>query len=281
MKPRIRTGIIIGAISFILIVLGVFWILRTLNPSVLRGASRDAPTSEPELTVQIAFAVHDMVEGEIISAEDVELTEIPVQFAPRDAVDNLDIIIGRILKTEIFAGEMVLGHNVADPTNKIFDIAYVLDDKHVLMALPATDLISRQSIVQRGDIIDVLVSYESDLTPFGEGVVTTTESTAETGTQQVTFTAFQKLGITAMVIDIINTDENTTKSEAATQRKNVVVQAYLVALDPQDALVLKYFNDAGGVFDFVIRAPTSSGQFILTPVTAKYIKELYSLELLP
>ena len=189
-------------------------------------------------------------------------------------------LLGVYLKTEIFAGEMVLGHNVADPTNKIFDIAYVLDDKHVLMALPATDLISRQSIVQRGDIVDVLVSYESDLAPFGEGVVTT-ENTGETGTQQVTFTAFQRLGITAMVIDIINTDENTPVSVDSTQRQNLVVHAYLVALDPQDALVLKYLNDKGGIFDFVIRAPTSSGQFILTPVTAKYIKELYSLELLP
>jgi Flp pilus assembly protein CpaB len=276
LKPRVRTGIIIGAISLILIVLGVFWILRTFNPS----SSQQVPTAEPELTVQIAFAVNDMIEGHIISAEDVQLTDLPVQFAPRDAVDNLDTIIGRILKTEIYAGQMVLSHNVADPTNKIFDIAYVLDDSHVLMALPATDLISRQSIVQRGDIVDILVSYQTDLTPIGETVVTT-ENTGETGAQQVTFTAFQRLGITAMVIDIINTDENTPASVASTQRQNVVVHAYLVALDPQDALVLKYLNDAGGIFDFVIRAPTSTGQFTLTPVTAKFIKELYGLELIP
>jgi pilus assembly protein CpaB len=279
LKPRVRTGIIIALISVLLITLGVFWVIRTMNPEVFGGITAQAPTSEPEVTVQIAFAVNDMIEGKIISAEDVKLTDIPVQFAPRDAVDNLDNIIGRILKTDIYAGEMVLSHNVADPTGKIFDIAYVLDEKHVLMALPATDLISRESIVQRGDIVDIMVSYQSDLAPVGEGV-TTTETDADTETQQVTFTAFQRLGITAIVIDIINTDDASTTG-VSTQRQNIVVQAYLVALDPQDALVLKYIKDAGGIFDFVIRAPTSSGQFNLTPVTAKYIKELYSLELLP
>ena len=283
MKPRVRTGIIIGIISILLISLGVFWIIRTMNPEVLGGISSQAPTSEPEVTVQIAFAVNDMIEGDIISVEDVKLTEIPVQFAPRDVIENLDNIIGRILKTDIYAGEMVLNHNVADPTGKIFDIAYVLDEKHVLMAIPATDLLSRESIIQRGDIVDIMVSYQSDLEPVAERE--SFSATDETETQQVTFTAFQRLGITAIVIDIINTDDasqgNAQPSRVSTQRQNIVVQAYLVALDPQDALVLKYINDAGGIFDFVIRAPTSTGQFNLTPVTAKYIKELYNLELLP
>lgn len=273
MKPRVRTGIIIGIISIILIALGVFWILRMLNPSVLGGVSQQAPTPEPIPTVQIAFAMNDMIEGEIISADDVKLAEIPVQFAPRDAVDNLDNIIGRILKSEVVAGEMILSHNVADPTNKIYDIAYVLDDKHVLIAIPANDLMSRESIIQRGDIVDIMVSYQTDLAPIGEGV-TTTEPTDDTGPQQVTFTSFQKLGITAIVIDIID-------PENGPSRQNTNVQAYLVAMDPQDALVLKFINDAGGLFDFALRAPTSTGQFNLTPVTAKYIKELYSLELLP
>lgn len=61
----------------------------------------------------------------------------------------------------------------------------------------------------------------------------------------------------------------------------MAVQTYLVALDPQDALILKYFKDVGAIFDYVLRAPTSSGQFDLTPVTNEFIKELYGLELLP
>jgi hypothetical protein len=46
-------------------------------------------------------------------------------------------------------------------------------------------------------------------------------------------------------------------------------------------LVLKFLKDTGANFDMVLRAPTSSGQFQLTPVTAQYIRELYGLGLLP
>jgi pilus assembly protein CpaB len=143
------------------------------------------------------------------------------------------------------------------------------------MALPATDLMSREAIIKRGDIVDILVSYPETLNPVGG-----TETDA--APQQVTFTAFQRLDITALVVDIVQ-DQNASQQDnaAAPTREQTAVQAYLVALDPQDALVLKYLKDIGGTFDFVLRAPTSSGQFDLTPVTAKFIKELYGLELLP
>jgi pilus assembly protein CpaB len=59
-----------------------------------------------------------------------------------------------------------------------------------------------------------------------------------------------------------------------------VVRAYLLALNPQDALVLKHLKDNGGVFDLVLRSPTSTQSFDLTPVTQEYIVELYGLEIL-
>ena len=231
----------------------------------------------------IAFAANDVSAGTVLTASDVTLAEIPIQFAPRDTIASLDNAIGRISKTDLFSGEMILEHNLANPTGQAFDIAYVLDEKHVLMALPATDLMSRESIIKRGDIVDILVSINESLTPVGQEPATTAGTSAEQGSQQVTFTAFQKLDITAIVIDVIQTDNNsiTAPANAGLTRKQVVVQAYLIALDPQDALVLKYLKDAGAVFDFVLRAPTSSGQFQLTPVTAQFIKELYGLELLP
>ena len=150
---------------------------------------------------------------------------------------------------------MILQHNLANPTGQSYDIAWVLDDSHVLMALGATDLMSRLSMIKRGDIVDILASYQ---TP-----------------QQITFDAYQRLNITAIVIDVLK-DASTPP-----QRSQVAVQAYLVALDPQDALVLKYLRDTGANFDLVLRAPTSNRQFQLTPVTAQYITELYGLGLLP
>ena len=94
----------------------------------------------------------------------------------------------------------------------------------------------------------------------------------------------QRVEITALVADIIVNDEQ-VRAEAGEDetvpRRSVNIQAYLLALDPQDALILKFLKDSGANFDLVLRAPTSTGQFNLTPVTAEYLQELYGLEILP
>ena len=281
MNSRLLTGIIIAVAGILLVVFGVFMAIR------LFGSAFSVPDLQPtpvaETKISIAFVTSDIAAGKVLTENDVELKEIPVQYAPRDMIENLDDAIGKILKVDLYQGEMVLAHNLANPTGEIFDIAYVLDETHVLMALPATDLMSRESIIKRGDIVDILVSYVETIEPVG----TTTEGEEEEDPkpQQVTFSAMQHLDITAIVVDIVRTDDQNTASDveqsAIPKREQVVVQAYLVALDPQDALILKYLQDIGGVFDYVIRAPTSTGQFDTTPVTSEFIKELYGLQLLP
>jgi len=157
----------------------------------------------------------------------------------------------------------VLDHNLANPTGQAYDIAYVLDERHVLMAIGIGDLMTREAIVKRGDIVDLFATYNTD--------------------RVITFDSFQRLDITAIVMDIIQ-DENASPDQQAPvgpRRNQVIIQAYLLALDPQNALVLKFLKDTGATFDIVLRAPTSSGQFQLTPVTTQYITELYGLGLLP
>ncbi|MFH1186183.1 MAG: SAF domain-containing protein [Chloroflexota bacterium] len=253
----------IALAGIVLIALGVFAAIRLLNIGLTTGGAPPAPTPPSETRITVAFVTHDVAEGSILAAADVTLTEVPIELAPRDAITNLDNAIGRITKTDLLQGEMVLEHNLANPTGQAYDIAYVLDERHVLMALGVGDLMTREAIIKRGDIVDLLATYETD--------------------QVVTFDSFQRLDITAIVIDIIEAENANQDLQAPVgpQRSQVVVQAYLLALDPQNALVLKFLKDTGANFDLVLRAPTSSGQFQLTPVTGQYIRELYGLGLLP
>ena len=158
------------------------------------------------------------------------------------------------------------------------DIAYVMSETHVLMAFPATDLISRNSIIQRGDIVDLYATISSEIETINENGET------EITTTRLTLDSMQRVDITAMVAQIIVNEEQ-VRAEAGEDetvpRESVNILSYLLALDPQDALILKYLKDSGAVFDLVLRAPTSTGQFNLTPVTAEYLKELYGLEILP
>ena len=103
-----------------------------------------------------------------------------------------------------------------------------------------------------------------------------------------TFTvdSFQRLSVTAIVLEIIDAEGNTTPLQGQAQEDpdapvETRIRAYLLALDPQDALVLKHLKDTEAIFDIVLRNPTSTAQFDLTPVTEEYIIELYGLEILP
>ena len=271
MNSRTRTGITIAIVGVILIAAGVFAAIRLLNVGVSFGAARATPTPPPSAETAAAVVTHDIAVGTVLAAADVKLAQIPIELAPRDAVTNLDNAVGRITKTDLFEGEMVLDHNLANPTGQAYDIAYVLDDRHVLMAIGVGDLMTRLAIIKRGDIVDLYATYSAAVgaNPQGE--------------QTLTLDSFQRLDITAIVLAIIKSDNANQDLQAPTgpTRSQVSVQAYLLALDPQDALVLKFLKDTGANFDMVLRAPTSSGQFQLTPVTAQYIRELYGLGLLP
>lgn len=279
MNSRVRTGLLIAIAGFFLIAVGVFFALRFLNLNIMSSIAEPAPTPEPEPMTQAVFAIRYVPMGSVLSAEDVRVAEIPTKYAPTGTFAAIEEVIGKISKADLVEGEMLLRHYLVDPTGiSAYDLAYIIDDNHVLMALPAEDLMSREAVIKRGDIVDLMVSIQETLdTVTAEGE----SSAAEPNTpQQVTFTAFQRLGISAIIVDIIQ-DQNAEEPSEKPNQNQVIVQAYLISLNPQDALVVKYLKDAGGIFEFVIRAPTSTGQFDLTPVTSEFIKELYGLDLLP
>ncbi|HSR32046.1 MAG TPA: SAF domain-containing protein, partial [Anaerolineae bacterium] len=195
MNSRTRMGIVVSLAGIVLIIVGGYAALRMMNLGFTTTREPVAPTPAAEARTSVAMATRDIAEGSILMAEDVTLTEIPIELAPRDAITNLDLAIGRITKTDLLQTEMILDHNLADPTGKAYDIAYVLDDRHVLVALSLNDVMTREAIVQRGDIVDLLASYTTTLRP------------TDPDAQVVTFPSFQRLDITALVVDVI-TDEN-------------------------------------------------------------------------
>ena len=276
MSSRLRIGIIVAVVGILLIALGTFAVVR-LYQNAVQPVTEEIPEVEIA-TASVVVASRDLSLGTLVTGEDLLTIEVPVEFTTRGSIEQVEDAVDKILKVDLIQGEMILSHNLANPTDVTHDIAYVLSETHVLMAFPATDLISRNSIIQRGDIIDLLATLSTDIETINENGETQIETTT------VAFSAMQRIDITAMVVDII-VDDAQVRAEAGEDeqvpRQQVNIQAYLLALDPQDALILKYLKDTGATFDMVLRAPTSTGQFNLTPVTSEYLKELYGLEILP
>jgi pilus assembly protein CpaB len=278
-KTKIAFFIVAG---LILVAIGVFASYLLIQ----RIQANRAPvgTEQDIVKTMVVVVTRDLFLGDTIVETDVKLASVPVEIAPRNAITTLAEVVGKIIKTDLVQGEMVLSHNLADPTNNNNQLSFILSEDHVLMAFPGDDLMSRESIVKRGDIVDIFATFQETVKTVGE---TTTETGESAAPLMRTFTvdAFQKVSVTALVLEVISQDNNSGllqgQDNQAVPVPVTMIKAYLLALKPQDALILKHLKDVGAIFDIVLRSPTSTVQFDLTPVTEEYIIEFYGLEILP
>ncbi len=279
MNRRVLIGIVIAIVGVGLIGLGIVAINRVLRQSLNPPAQA---TPVVEATTDIIVTTHDLAVGAVLNREDVQLTTVPVSLVPRDALQTIEAALGKIAVAHLIQGEMVLQHHLADPTNVSHDVGYIIADNQVLMAFPANDLMSGLGVLQRGDNVDLFVSLTVAVSP----TLTTTgvgSSSQQEGkiSRLFTFDAFQRVQITATVVDVVAESGSSTPIQGQAQPTpnpaNAKIRAYLLALNAQDALVLKNLRDTGAIFDIVLRSPTSNQLFDISPVTEEYLLQRFKL----
>lgn len=285
-----RRGLIIAVVGIAIALVGIFIVYQ-----LIRRVTTPAPqpTPLPVITEGVLVTTQDIPIQTLLGAEDLMVLQVPVEFASPKALSSIEEAVGKITKVPLVSGEILMEHHLADPTNIQGDVAFVLEDEQVLMAFPADDLMSQINILDPGDLVDILVSLEQPVLP---GQIGFTDATGEEeGPEEVlfTFSALQRVSITAIVVEITpsrQTTSSTTASGARTaeaegtpqptptpEPSQIEPQAVLLALDPQDALILKHLKDAGGIVDIVLRAPTSEQFFELNPVMPEYLRDRYDL----
>ena len=281
-----RRWIVIGLVGTLVVILGGGLLAAVISRI---AGPLPAATPIPPRTVGVVVATHDILVRSLLQPADLTLIDVPVQLAPLEALSDLEAAVGRITMIPLVTGETVAAHHLADPTNYTHDLAFVIDDDQVLMAFPSTDLMSRLNLLQPGDVVDILVSLQQSVLPGPAG-----DAEGALESALFTFSAMQQIEISAVVVDVVSARRSGATSSSAVrvgegevevqlqptptpQPADVEPQALLIALDPQDALVLKHIIDAGGVIDIVLRAPTATVRFELSPVMAEYLRDRFEL----
>jgi Flp pilus assembly protein CpaB len=279
LNRRVLIGILIAVVGVGLIGLGILAINRVLRQSL---APPPQTTPVVEATTDVVITSQDLAVGAVLNREDVQMATVPVSLVPRDAVLTIEAALGKIVTGHLIQGEMVLQHHLADPTNVAHDVGYIIANDEVLIAFPSTDLMSTLGVLQRGDNVDIFATMTVEVS-----LTNATASGVEIAGQQTepktfTFDAFQGVQISAIVADVIAESGSSSVPGAAQPTPNptnIKVRAYLLALNTQDALVLKNMRDAGAIFDIVLRSPTSTDLFDISPVTEEYLLQRYKLQL--
>lgn len=278
-------GILIALVGVGLAVIGFYALTNLVRRSL---APLPPPTPQPAITEKVVVTTHDLSLGSVIRAGDIRTIDVPLGLIPAGALRDPEEVIGRITRVQLVTGEMVMNHHLADPTNVNRDLAFTIGENQILIAFPATDLMSTLNVLQRGDLVDILVSIPLEVPVVREGAEGVSVQVGEETAQRLfTFDALQRTEITAMVVDIIPQEGRTSAPALPTggtpqpqptpSPQQVKVKAYLLALTPQDALLLKHLKDVGAIFDFALRAPTSTQRFELQPVTSDYLIDRYEL----
>ncbi|PWB55547.1 MAG: hypothetical protein C3F13_04500 [Anaerolineales bacterium] len=272
MNRRVLIGILIAIVGIGLIGLGILAINRVLKQSFAPPAQ---PTAVVEATTDVVITTRDLAVGTVLTREDLQTATIPVTLVPRDALLSIESALGKIAAVHLIQGEMVLQHHLADPTNIAHDIGYIIGDDQVLMAFQPGDLMTSLGILQRGDNIDLFATMTVAVTPTNITIVGTEQ---EPEPRTFTFDSFQRVQISAIVADVIADSGSSGQPQPTPSPQDIRVRAYLLALNAQDALVLKHMIDSGANFTLVLRSPTSSQLFEVSPVTEEYLLQRFQLQ---
>jgi pilus assembly protein CpaB len=202
-----------------------------------------------------------------LTTDNIEQRELPVNAVPEGAIRDLEEAIGKITLVDLYPGEVILAQRLVDPNIITGDGRYalVVAEDEVLMAFPASDLMSRTGVLKPGDRVDLLFTMDFP-TSRGFSAPLQQEEQAEEGgppagqgSEPASFSLLQNVAVAAVVGEVASP------------------QAYLFTLAPQDALTIKYALDAGGIQDIVLRAPGAEQPFDLEPVDIDFMINRYRI----
>ncbi len=254
---------------------GCLWLTAGLVVALLAGvvafvtlsratASQQAPVEGEQgaagPTVQVVVAARAVTVRAALGSDDLATKEIPVEAVPEGAVSDLEDALGKVTLVDLYPGEVILSQRLVDPNVITGDGRYalIIAEDQVLMAFPAGDLMSRSRVLKPGDQVDLLFTMNL---PTDRAPVATGGAAGAEGEEQFTFNLMQNITIAAIV----------------TGDEGGAPQALLLTISPQDALVLKYVKDAGGIVDIVLRAPGVDRPFEVEPVDVDYVLNRYQI----
>lgn len=168
--------ILILAILILLVVVVVAVVLPSLNqpptPPTVTTDEGDVvaaqvnatplPTATPMVFRDIVIAVQELPRGFRIPPNAVAVRPWPEESAPFNGVTNLEDVVGKIARTDIFREQPILSNMVVDDFTSLArvgsDAAAILPNGLVAVSLPVDRLTSVGYAIQDGDRVDVIMS---------------------------------------------------------------------------------------------------------------------------
>lgn len=264
---------------------GILWLIAGLVLALLaagisyytfqRAVAQQASATEEKPTQTVVVARQLINERAVIRLADISTEERLVEEVPSGAIFKTDDAVGRIAARSISPGQVLLAQNLiesfpstslepADVVTGTVNFNQALGEELVAFALPVTDKLSKEGILLAGDHVDLL---------FSTDVVGEQEGTGG----QVSIYAIQDLEILQIIYPPPpeNQEEDKKKDAAESEPPALQPKTLILAIEPQDAVVLKYALDSEGPIDLVLRGEDNRRFFDVDAVHINTLSERY------
>jgi Flp pilus assembly protein CpaB len=263
---------------------GVLWLLAGLVLALVAGGisyfafqqavveRASAVEEEPTQTVVVAKQVIN--ERAVIRLADIGTEERLVEEVPSGAIFKTDDAVGRIATRPMQPGQVLLtqyliesfsptGIEPADIVTDTVNFNVALGEDLVAFAFPVTDRLSKEGILLSGDHVDLL--FSTDVVGQQEGAG-----------GKVSVYAIQDIEILQVIYQPAPAQEgDEEKSGEAEAEAPLLPKTLILAMEPQDAVVLKYAIDTESPLDLVLRAGENERFFDVDSVHINTISERY------
>jgi Flp pilus assembly protein CpaB len=223
-------------------------------------------------TTQIVVVAKQLInERAVIRLGDVSTEEHTVEEIPSGAIFKTEDAVGHIADRTIFPGDILLAQNLVEsfPSTGLestevatatVNFNQALGEDLVAYALPATDRLSMEGILLPGDRVDLL--FSTDVMGQQEG----------TG-GKVSVYAIQDLEVLQIIYQ--PSPKSGEDEEAEPELPPQLPKTVILAIDPQDAVVLKYAIDTETSIDLALRAEDNRRNFEVDAVTINTLSDRY------
>lgn len=234
---------------------------RTVNEAT---TSATLARLEDVPTIQVLVAAQNIPPRRLIDESMVKLQRVPATLAPEGYLRSTAEVLSRFSESPLIAGEILLQHRLLSPSDANAPVIYRMNANQVLIAIPATAMLGQVGMLAVGNRLDIAYTVAIDFNEDEEGKPAESPVT--------TFLSLQNLEVKGLL-----------RRQPPTEEGNALLRpdAILLAVSPQDALVLKHLIDTGAPMDFFLRAPGNEALSPVLPVDARYLIDRFQLQILP
>lgn len=236
---------------------------------IVLGIARQAGETSRAVIPQVyvVMVAREIPDGAVVAPDALIVRPFPSEFAPVGAISQPEQVIGKFAVGTLYKDQILLNGHVSTG-KKAASLSDRVPPGRVVVWLPMPDLLTGQIGLRPGDRFDILLTLKLNPTAAGDPGATT--NTSQGMSTQVTLQNIEvfSIGEQAQAGAQVNKEGASVKASNGSQPLALLV-------DHQDAIIIKYIKDSGGIIDLALRSSDEERIVRTDAVTVDSIAERF------